>query len=251
MKFTVLGSGSCELDPRRSSPAHLLRAGDTDLLLDAGQGALRRLMETGFDPADLDGVLLSHHHLDHLADLLPLFFALNYDSRMHERGCMILAGHRGLKEIMDGLSNVFGGWVRPEVRNLALKLLVPGDGFTLGGVKIETAQATHLPTSLAWRLTYQGKSLAYLGDTEPNPAVEELARGVDLLVANCAASDDAPKPGHMGPTMCGSLAQKAGAKKLLLCHLYRDMDPEDVRQRAGGVFSGEVIAAEDLLTVEL
>ena len=73
MKFTVLGSGSCELDLRRSSPAHLVEAGETALLLDLGQGAMRRLMEYGFDPADLNGVLLSHHHLDHMADLLPLF----------------------------------------------------------------------------------------------------------------------------------------------------------------------------------
>ena len=251
MKFTVLGSGSCELDPRRSSPAHLVQAESSALLLDAGQGALRRLMEHGFDPADLNGVLLSHHHLDHMADLLPLFFALNYDSRLHELGSITLACHTGVKQILDGLENVFGGWVRPDMQNLALKFLEPGDGFSLGGIGIKTAPATHLPTSIAFRLEQGGKSLVYLGDSEPNPDVAELAKGADLLVTDCAATDENPKPGHIGPTQSGELAQEAGVKKLLLCHLYREMDPEDICRRVGKVFSGEVIAAHDLLTVDI
>ena len=251
MKFTVLGSGSCELDVRRSSPAHLVEAGDTALLLDAGQGALRRLMEYGLDPAALDGVLLSHHHLDHMADILPLFFALNYDSRMHELGSITLAGHTGVKEVLDGLENVFGGWVRPDAQNLAYEFLEPGDELAIGDVQIKTARATHLPTSLAWRLEQGGRSLVYLGDSEPNRAVTELARGADLLVTDCAATDENPKPGHIGPTQSGEIAREAGVKKLLLCHLYREMDPEDICKRAGRVFSGEVIAARDLLTVEL
>ena len=104
----------------------------------------------------------------------------------------------------------------------------------------------------AWPALGTGRQeLAYLGDSEPNPAVAELAQGVDLLVVDCAATDENPKKGHIGPTQSGELAQGAGAGKLLLSHLYRGMDPADLCQKAGRVFSGEVIAAEDLLTVEL
>ena len=77
MRLTVLGSGSCELRQDRSSPAYLVQAEDSALMLDLGQGAWRRLLEQGVEPAYLQGLLLSHHHLDHMSDLLPLLFALN------------------------------------------------------------------------------------------------------------------------------------------------------------------------------
>ncbi len=148
MRFTVLGSGSCELDLARSSPAHLVRAGEASFLLDAGQGALRRLMQAGQDPADLTGVLISHHHLDHLADLLPLVFGLGYDRELKARANLTLVGHPGLGETWRGLEGVFGHWLRPAAGNLALRLLMPGEELVLGGVRIQTPPAATCPP--AW-----------------------------------------------------------------------------------------------------
>lgn len=39
------------------------------------------------------------------------------------------------------------------------------------------------PVSLAFSFDAPGRSIAYTGDTGPSPAVERLARGVDLLVS--------------------------------------------------------------------
>ncbi len=251
MRFTVLGSGSCELDLARSSPAHLVRAGEASFLLDAGQGALRRLMQAGQDPADLTGVLISHHHLDHLADLLPLVFGLGYDRELKARANLTLVGHPGLGETWRGLEGVFGHWLRPAAGNLALRLLMPGEELVLGGVRIQTAAGRHLPTSLAFRLEHEGRALAYLGDSEATDELAELARGVDLLVVNCAATDEAPKPGHLAPTPAGRLARRAGARRLLLCHFYRDRDPLSSVAAASREYPGEVIAARDLMTIRL
>ena len=64
MQLTVLGSGSCELKAERSSSSYLFQAGDACFLLDLGQGAWRRLLDSGVPASAVNGVLISHHHLD-------------------------------------------------------------------------------------------------------------------------------------------------------------------------------------------
>lgn len=251
MRLTVLGSGSCELRQARSSPAYLVQAGASAIMLDLGQGAWRRLLEQGVEPASLRGVLLSHHHLDHMSDLLPLLFALNYDPVMNEHARLTLLGHSGLARVLEGLAGVFGDWVSPSERNLQTVWLEPGGQAQLAGIAISAAAASHMETSLAYRLEYEGLSLVYLGDSEYDAALADFARGADLLVAHCAATDANPKPGHMGPSQAGRLAAEAEAKALLLSHFYREVDPLKAVTAAGKEFNGRLFAAEDGLSLDL
>ena len=68
MKFTVLGSGS-------TGNAVLISGGATNVLVDAGMSAreiLRRIAVAGVDPEDLDGILVTHEHGDHIGGLRVL-----------------------------------------------------------------------------------------------------------------------------------------------------------------------------------
>lgn len=251
LRLTVLGSGSCELRRQRSSPSYLLMAGGNAFLLDLGQGAWRALTGLGVAPATVKGILLSHHHLDHIGDLLPLLFALNYDPLMRETARISLFGHPGLAKVLEGLAGVFGSWARPPQENLRTVWLEDGDRRDLAGLQILAGAASHIETSLAYRLGFGGVSLVYLGDSEYSPALAELAQGAELVVAHCAASDERPKPGHLGPSQAGRLAAEAGAKALLLSHFYREVDPLKAVAAAGKVFDGRVFAAEDGMCLDL
>lgn len=83
MKFTVLGSGS-------TGNAVLISSETTHVLVDAGLSSrelLRRLGEVGVDPADIDGILITHEHSDHIAGLRVLLRTVNcpvYVSRATE-----------------------------------------------------------------------------------------------------------------------------------------------------------------------
>ncbi|MCF8035099.1 MAG: MBL fold metallo-hydrolase [Desulfarculaceae bacterium] len=251
MRLTVLGSGTCELRARRSSPAYLVQAGEANLMLDLGQGAWRRLMECGHDPAAISGVIISHPHLDHMADLLPLLFALNYDPRLQETARMTLLAHPGVGDMLHGLEAVFGSWLQAPEPTLTRRWLEPGQGCELGGVRLSTASARHHAYSLAWRLEADGASLVYLGDSEAGDELAAFAQGADLIICHCAGSDDAPKEGHLFPAGCGRLADRAGAGALLLSHFYRAVDPDEALASARRRFAGPVWAARDAMVLEM
>ncbi len=251
MRLTVLGSGTCELRAGRSSPAYLVEAGGVNLMLDLGQGAWRRLLDTGRDAAGIQGVIISHPHLDHMADLIPLLFALNYDPELAAKARMTLLAHPGVGHVLEGLDQVFGSWLQTPETVLTRRWLEPGQGTQLGGVAISTAAAVHHEHSLAWRLEAGGVSLVYLGDSEASDGLAGFASGADLLVCHSAGSDEAPKQGHLYPAGCGELADRAGVKSLLLSHFYRNVSPQRAVASAAKRFAGPVWSAFDGLTLEL
>jgi len=251
MRLTVLGSGSCELRAERSSPAYLLETQGYSLLLDLGQGALRRLLEAGRDPAALGAVILSHHHPDHLGDLIPLLFALNYDPHMRSRASLQLVAHAGLAPVLAGLQGLFCSWLTPAPERLAVQWLEAGQELRLGPLGLRTTAAEHTPLSLAYRLELEGASLVYLGDSQASPRLAEFCQGADLLLVHCAGSDQTPKTGHASPREAGRLAAQAGAGALLLSHFYADVDPEEAVDAAGALFPGPVWAARDLMSLAI
>jgi ribonuclease BN (tRNA processing enzyme) len=251
MRLTVLGSGSCELIAERSSSSYLLEAGGATILLDAGQGALRRLLDSGREPSELDGVVLSHLHLDHIADLIPLFFALSYDPELSARARFTLVADPRAGDLLSGLAGAVGTTLDVEPPSVTRQWLAPGEACDIGPVAIRAARASHTEASLAYRFEHGGSSLVYLGDSEASPALVDLARGADLLIAHCAAPDSAPKPGHLHPSAAGELAAAAGVGSLLLSHFYRVVDPEHAVASAGERYRGPVWAARDLDVFDL
>jgi len=251
MRLTVLGSGTCELRAERSGPAYWLRAGGLGILMDLGQGAWRRLLDGGRRAAEVDAVIISHPHPDHMADLIPLLFALEYDPELAAQARITLLAHQGLEPLLSALNQAWGDWLNPPPEVLTRRWLEPGGRARLGAVEITTAPAVHHPPSLAWRLEAGGRSLVYLGDSEASEGLTRFAQGADLLICHCAGTDQKPKPGHLHPAACGRLAAQAQVGALLLSHFYRVVDPRQAAASASGYFSGKIWAAHDGLQVAL
>jgi ribonuclease Z len=95
-------------------------------------------------------------------------------------------------------------------------------------------------------------------DTAPCQGAEELADGVDLLVAESTFSDDdgglARQYRHLTAGQAGELAAGAGARTLVLTHFSSrygdDTEPLAVQARARAAHTS-VIAAQDLQRVPL
>lgn len=75
LTLTVLGSGGPFAQARRASSGYLTEAGEITVLVDCGGGVFERLGRSGFDPAGLSAVFLTHTHVDHTGGLAPGLFA--------------------------------------------------------------------------------------------------------------------------------------------------------------------------------
>ena len=194
----------------------MLQEEGVSLLLDLSSGTLDRMVRH-LPLHELDGVIISHLHLDHCADLATLVFALNHLDYPRGRGLPLL-GPPGLLERMEGLRKLYGSWLDEpgcglpitEWRGALLQEL---------GFRFEAAAVAHSASGHGWRIeSPSGASLAYSGDTGPSRALIDLARGADLLLCECTQPEGRPAKGHLMPSQVGEIAAKALVAQVLLTH---------------------------------
>jgi ribonuclease BN (tRNA processing enzyme) len=251
MEVIVIGSGTGVPSRRRGSPAVGVRAGEKLVLLDLGPGTLRAMIRYGLDFNDIDILCLSHHHPDHVADLVAFLFASRYGLGYTRREPVHLLAARGFQDFHGRLQQVWGEWVVPPPGLLTVSELATDgeDGRNLGDITFRTAPVQHLPTSLAFRVEHAGRAVVYSGDTDWSDSLVDLARGSDLLIVE--AANPWKVAGHLTPAEAGRLAAQAGVPRLLLTHFYPPCDEIDVVEACAQEFSGLILRAEDGLRLRV
>ena len=180
MELTILGSGTGVPSLKRGSPGALIKEGAQFLLLDSGSGTLTRMLRAGVTYKEVDAVLYSHIHPDHVADLVPLIFACKYQEDPREKDFLILGG-RGFRDYFEGLKSVYGSWIEPETFRIHMQEAIADDVVVdLFGYVRETNYGRHFevrtevnPTNLA----YTGLGLQAHTDNpyrDPVPTVQVL-----------------------------------------------------------------------------
>ncbi len=249
MELTVIGSGTGVPSLRRGSPCLAVRAGGRLVVLDLGSGSLRALLRRGLNFSDIDVLALTHLHPDHVGDLIPFLFATRYALGYTRRQPFKLLAAQGFVRFHDLLKEAFSGWVEPPEGLMALKELSPDtpDEVRGEGLVIKSAPTGHTDGSLAFRVEAEGRSLVYSGDTDVSDSLADLARGADLLVLE--AANPFKVPGHLTPREAGRLAARAGVIRLVLTHFYPPCDAVDVVALAAQEFKGDILRAEDGLSL--
>ena len=250
MEIIVIGSGTCVPSLKRGSPGLILRIGEKVLLCDSGTGTLERMLKMGVTYLDLDLVLYTHTHPDHVADLVPLIFACKYGENPRRRDLSLIGG-RGFNVYLQAIQEVYGHWLQPNLFHIqvreVLEEVVDYDRF-----RIISKPMNHLPESVGYRVeSHDGKSVAISGDTDYCSTLVELARDVDLLVIESALPDEMKAEGHLTPSLAGRVAREAQCKKMVLTHLYPVCDTVDIVQQCRREYRGELVIAEDLMRIVL
>ncbi len=249
MELTVIGSGTGVPSLRRGSPCLAVKAGGRLLVLDLGAGSLRALLRYGFNFSAIDVLALTHLHPDHVGDVVPFLFATRYSLGYTRTEPFRLLAALGFARFHDLLKEAFAGWVEPPLGLMDLKELAPDrpDEVRDQDVVIKSAPTNHTHGSLAYRVEASGRSLVYSGDTDVSDSLVDLATNADLLVLE--AANPFKVPGHLTPAEAGRLAAQAGVRRLLLTHFYPPCDEMDVVAEAAQECKGEVIRAEDGLSL--
>ena len=223
-------------DAERGPAGFLVQSEGANILLDGGSGTLQRLAKYGVDARQLDAGVYTHRHLDHCGDLAPLLFSMRVGIDVQRgRNYPIWAGE-GFADFLDGLEAVYGTWIRSDrfcAKVTELSLAGPCRVALPGGVTLDTLPARHSAGALHVRFTGpDGFSVVFSGDTGPNDNLAILAAGVDVLVTECAGRD--PWDSHLGPEDVAALVAAARPKRVVLTHLYPEVNPEEALRIVAG-----------------
>jgi ribonuclease BN (tRNA processing enzyme) len=249
-ELIVLGSGTGIPSLRRGSPGLLILWNNSKLLIDSGSGTLRRMLDVGVTYRDIDLLVYTHIHPDHVSDLVPILFACKYADLPREKELLCIGGH-GFKSFFEKLSSIYGLWIVPHSYQLTVKE-ISQEALAYRGLKVLSRPMAHISESVGYRIEFKdGKSVTFSGDTDYCQNIVDLAFEVDLLVLECSFPDGKKVEGHLTPSLAGRIASESHCKKLLLTHLYPVCDQFDVRKECENVYKGEIILAEDLMRIQI
>ncbi len=100
-----------------------------------------------------------------------------------------------------------------------------------------------------------GQSFAFIMDTAPCPAAVDLARNVDLMVAESTyletEAELAANYGHMTAHQAATMAREAGARRLVLGHFSARYQGNDGFGREASAVHPDVVVADDLTVIEV
>lgn len=247
-ELIVLGSGTGVPSLRRGSPGLLVVNESTKLLIDSGSGVLRRMLEVGITYRDLDLLLYTHIHPDHVSDLVPILFACKYSDLPREKDLLCVGG-RGFRRYFNKVNRTHGSWIEPQSYQLTIREIASRP-ISSRGMKIFAKQMAHLPESVGYRIEFEeGKSIAISGDTDYCKNLIDLAFEADLLVLECSFPDEKKVEGHLTPSLAGRIGMECRCKRLLLTHFYPVCDQFDILKQCREVFQGEVVMGEDLMKI--
>ena len=246
MELTVLGSSGTWPPAGGATCGYLVSHENTHIWLDAGTGTfanLQRCLAIG----DLSAIVITHGHPDHFLDVVPAFYARYYGG-LGERGLPFYAPE-GFVALVSALVAEDGRDVMAEA--YAFTTVRDGDHLQVGPFQIDAFEMAHVGVSaLGYRIAAGGATLAYTGDTGPSDVVVEMARDVDVLLAEASYQDASTKmPFHLSARQAAEHAKAACVGRLLLTHVLPTLDTAISLAEARSVFDRAELADEGLVTV--
>lgn len=245
MELIALGCSGSAPAPDSPSSGYLLRSGQSQIVVDLGNGTLGPL-QRWVNPFDLDALLLTHLHPDHCCDVAPLTVYLRYHpDRPRDATRRRLPVHAP-QEAPSRLAALYA----PDTAELAETdlsdvyefLPPPVEGVRIGPFDIRAIRMDHLCPTWGLRIEAEGRVFAFTADTGPCEAITRLAAGADLLLSEASWLDtpDQPTGMHLSGRQAGAAASEAGARRLLLTHYSPWTDQDALLKEAHEAFDGPV-----------
>ncbi|MFW5965533.1 MAG: MBL fold metallo-hydrolase [Halodesulfurarchaeum sp.] len=241
MQLTFLGTGSAMPTADRVQSGTLIRDGDRRLLVDAGSGVLHRLAgtETGYE--GVDTVLLTHLHLDHVADVLPLYKA----RWLAEKDSLTIVGPPGTQALLEDLLEAVD-YLRGRL-SLAVREVEAGS-LSVAGFDLVAIETRHSVPGLAYRFEDR---LTLSGDTRPFRGLIDFAEAGSVLVHDCSFPDAVDEDAHTRPSELARLLADSDLEEVYLTHLYPHTDGhhEEMVRTVESAFDGSVAIPGDGATI--
>ena len=262
MRLTVLGKSPSWQDAGGACSGYLLQDGETNVLLDCGNGVFGKLRQF-VDYVDIDAVVLSHLHADHFLDVVPYAYALTYAPRQQpvpvppwpgtdDPARPRLIAPPGAGETFRKIAGCFGNEDLVE-KAFALEEYEPDSAPEVGPFRFTFHEVPHFTQTFAVKVSANGGTLVFGADSSPNTELVEFARGCDLMLVEATL----PRPertgirGHLTPEEAGEHGRNAGAKRLVITHISDELDLVWARRQASEAFGNRAELAREGATFEV
>jgi ribonuclease BN (tRNA processing enzyme) len=243
MRVTVVGCSGSYPGPESPASCYLLEA-DHDgrtwrVLVDLGNGALGALHRYA-DPLAIDAVFLSHLHADHCLDLCGYYVLRKY----HPTGQQPRIPVYGPDGTADRMARAYDLPLEPGMHE-EFDFRPYDGGVELGPFRVQPIPVEHPVPAFGLRVSANGATLGYSGDTGPCEGFDAVAAGVDLLLAEASfeSREENPTKLHLTGAECGTAATKGGSRRLVLTHVPPWHDPQEALREARTTYDGEVTLA--------
>lgn len=208
MYVVITGSGSAMVDPFRGNASTAVIVDGTILQFDCGRKTMDNQMLAGINPVDVDYILFTHLHFDHIATydyyIISSWIAGRSSPFQVFGPVGTEAMSKGAFEKMHTLDvrfveDLVQNWVSNTPEKplphlpLTVKDIEPGTVLETDKFKVTCKYTAHLAAfqmrSLGYRIESPYGTVAISGDTAPCQAMVELGKGVDILVHECVVPD--------------------------------------------------------------
>lgn len=254
-QLTILGGSAAGIGTDQGCSGYLLDIDGTTIVLDLGPSTLIELRKHT-DYRELDAIVISHLHMDHVLDLFILRFMLNYNPVKANRKIPLYLPPDGIAFMAkaadlwatdpDEVDDYFTGVFEMQEYD-------PAQPLTVGSATITFAETAHVIPCWAMRIQPgDGEDLVYTADTGIGVDLDEFASGASVIIADSASAlDDQPaviEGVHFNAPRAAEFASRAGCDHLILTHQWEERDPLRNLEVARKHFQGRISIAIPGLT---
>ncbi|NPV57441.1 MAG: MBL fold metallo-hydrolase [Anaerolineae bacterium] len=247
-KVTILGTSSAVPDENHENTHMVIQEAGRVILVDCVGSPVQRLKSARIDYDSISDIILTHFHPDHVSATPLLLMALWL---MGRKAPINIYGLHDTLDRMKTMLDLFDWKNWPGFFPLAFFPMDEAESVLINDsfIKVTAIPVKHLVPTIGIRVDFKrsGKSMAYSCDTEPCPAVEQIANGVDVLIHEAAGNT----VGHSSAGQAAEMAKKTGAQSLYLIHYPVGVETRvRLLEEARNTFDGPVSLAKDLQVIE-
>lgn len=263
LRVALCGTSSPLPSHNRAKACVAVFAGGKIWIVDSGPESTENLMQWAIPLNQVQGVLITHFHSDHIGDLDELNLQTWVAGRPSQ---LAVYGGPGIEQVVAGFNTAYAQDEIYRTAHHTAAILPPQNGTMIarpvampasgprtavvyddGRLKITAIETNHAPVSpaYAYRFDYKGRSVVVTGDTTADPRLAAASRGADILFSEALNRDmvrtmekSARGAGrdriahimadiqsyHIAPEEAADVANKADVKLLVLYHLIPSPD---------------------------